>query len=394
MAIPKITGSGPNSRTNLKNIHSGERSFQKDLSTTHSQIALMQRALSSLGYDTQGTDGIFGNNTESAVKSFQRSRGLTVDGYFGKNSLLALEGLLDYHLDSGDGGCDGISPTIFIGSAVITTLSGVRFRKTPGGNVIKKVDKGVIMTVTEIVESDQYKWYKGIISNDAGYLREDCIAKYTGSPNDTVSDSMDFSDIVTITPKVTTYYNFSIPNAVKYALEHSTSTKENVVDPKRNTSFHETAKDACANFIHQCLLAGGARMFDGWSYKLPGIPSSWEENKAWVTTNQGRRKLLEKGWIYRIKYEDVRIGDIIYTYNKKAKPTPFKHVTIAVGNYDPTTKECKVCGHTKNQHSEPKYLAPQPKTGNETYCYRVVRQLGGDSTEKAIDLTNGKSKAI
>ena len=84
MAIPTITGSGVNSRTNLKNIHSGERSFQKDLSTTHSQIVLMQCALSSLGYDTQGTDGIFGNNTESAVKSFQRSKGLTVDGYFGK----------------------------------------------------------------------------------------------------------------------------------------------------------------------------------------------------------------------------------------------------------------------------------------------------------------------
>lgn len=231
MAIPKITGSGPNSRTNLKNIHSGERSFQKDLSTTHSQIALMQRALSSLGYDTQGTDGIFGNNTESAVKSFQRSRGLTVDGYFGKNSLLALEGLLDYHLDSGDGGCDGISPTIFIGSAVITTLSGVRFRKTPGGNVIKKVDKGVIMTVTEIVESDQYKWYKGIISNDAGYLREDCIAKYTGSPNDTVSDSMDFSDIVTITPKVTTYYNFSIPSP---ALPPSACEAPQCITPPRN----------------------------------------------------------------------------------------------------------------------------------------------------------------
>ena len=88
------------------------------------------------------------------------------------------------------------------------------------------------------------------------------------------------------------------------------------------------------------------------------------------------------------------MGDIIYTYNKDAKPTPFKHVTIAVGNYDPDTKRCKVCGHTQNQHSEFKYLAPQPKTGDETYCYRVVNQLGGDGTEKAIDLTDDNSKAI
>lgn len=84
MAIPKITGSGPNSRTNLKNIHSGERSFQKDLSTTHSQISLMQQALTSLGYNTKGTDGIFGDNTASAVKFFQRACNLTADGYFGK----------------------------------------------------------------------------------------------------------------------------------------------------------------------------------------------------------------------------------------------------------------------------------------------------------------------
>ena len=91
MGNPTITGTGPNSRTNLQNIHSGARSFQKDLATTHSQVALMQKALTDLGYDTQGADGKFGNNTLSAVKAFQSAKKLTADGYFGKNSLLALE---------------------------------------------------------------------------------------------------------------------------------------------------------------------------------------------------------------------------------------------------------------------------------------------------------------
>lgn len=105
MANPTITGSGPNSRTTLKNIHSGTRSFQKDLATTHSQIKLMQDALTKQGYDTKGADGKFGDNALSAVKSFQRAKGLNVDGYFGKNSLLALECTLGKHLDPAAGGC-------------------------------------------------------------------------------------------------------------------------------------------------------------------------------------------------------------------------------------------------------------------------------------------------
>lgn len=198
MAIPKITGSGPNSRTNLKNIHSGERSFQKDLSTTHSQISLMQQALTSLGYDTKGTDGIFGDNTASAVNSFQRACNLTADGYFGKNSLLNLEKLLGHHLDpdadgcgatgssgSGDSSSGGSSDsTIQVGDTVITSLPAVNFRKTPGGSRLTQVAKGTTMKVTGIENSGGYKWYEGVISNEIGYLREDCVKKYVGSTND------------------------------------------------------------------------------------------------------------------------------------------------------------------------------------------------------------------
>lgn len=105
MANPTITGNGPNSRTTLQNIHSGERSFQKDLATVHSQVALMQTALTNKGYNTYGADGKFGDNTLNAVKAFQRAYGLTADGYFGKNSLLKLEQLIGGHLDPTPGGC-------------------------------------------------------------------------------------------------------------------------------------------------------------------------------------------------------------------------------------------------------------------------------------------------
>ena len=205
MAIPKITGSGPNSRTNLKNIHSGERSFQKDLSTTHSQISLMQQALTSLGYNTKGTDGIFGDNTASAVKFFQRACNLTADGYFGKNSLLNLEKLLGHHLDPNADGCgdtgssgsgdsgsgdngsgDNADATIQVGDTVITTKPAVYFRKEPDGSYHMKVDKGTTMKVTAIEDRGKYKWYEGVISGKIGYLRGDCVEKYTGS---TSSDS-------------------------------------------------------------------------------------------------------------------------------------------------------------------------------------------------------------
>ena len=40
----------------------------------------MQRMLTALGFDTQGTDGIIGPNTRSAIRAFQSSQGLPADG--------------------------------------------------------------------------------------------------------------------------------------------------------------------------------------------------------------------------------------------------------------------------------------------------------------------------
>lgn len=47
---------------------------------------LLQERLVNLGYSTNGVDGIFGSGTYSAVREFQKTRGLSVDGIVGQNT--------------------------------------------------------------------------------------------------------------------------------------------------------------------------------------------------------------------------------------------------------------------------------------------------------------------
>ena len=54
----------------------------------------LQKKLNSLGFKCGTVDGIFGKNTESGVKSFQKAAKITVDGNFGKNSFAALKKML------------------------------------------------------------------------------------------------------------------------------------------------------------------------------------------------------------------------------------------------------------------------------------------------------------
>lgn len=54
------------------------------------KVSDLQQNLTKLGYDTKGTDGIFGDNTKSAVIAFQRDHGLSQDGIAGKDTQNAI----------------------------------------------------------------------------------------------------------------------------------------------------------------------------------------------------------------------------------------------------------------------------------------------------------------
>jgi membrane-bound lytic murein transglycosylase B len=48
---------------------------------SQAQVTDMQKALTKLGYDTKGADGLIGRNTRKALQGFQKDRGLVADGF-------------------------------------------------------------------------------------------------------------------------------------------------------------------------------------------------------------------------------------------------------------------------------------------------------------------------
>lgn len=53
-------------------------------------VCVAQDALTTLGYNTGGLDGVFGSRTLESVRSYQRQKGLSVDGIIGPNTWRSL----------------------------------------------------------------------------------------------------------------------------------------------------------------------------------------------------------------------------------------------------------------------------------------------------------------
>ena len=59
--------------------------------TRGNYVCIAQDDLNTLGYRTGGLDGVFGTQTYNAVRNYQRSRGLNVDGIIGCNTWRSLQ---------------------------------------------------------------------------------------------------------------------------------------------------------------------------------------------------------------------------------------------------------------------------------------------------------------
>ncbi len=81
ICIPMATPPTPPPTNNCPTLKMGSQG---------SSVVELQRLLLSNGFNPGPVDGIFGNQTHSAVTAFQRSRGLAVDGIVGVQTWTAL----------------------------------------------------------------------------------------------------------------------------------------------------------------------------------------------------------------------------------------------------------------------------------------------------------------
>ncbi|KSU88645.1 N-acetylmuramoyl-L-alanine amidase [Priestia veravalensis] len=79
----KVSGSSQPSQPAVSGLKKGSRG---------NEVRTLQQKLTSLGYDTKGVDGIFGNNTDTALRRFQKDRGLSVNGVVDSATQKALNG--------------------------------------------------------------------------------------------------------------------------------------------------------------------------------------------------------------------------------------------------------------------------------------------------------------
>ena len=71
------------------------------------QVITLQKKLKNWGYYTGSVDGIFGSETEEAVRYFQRKNGLAVDGVVGPDTARALGMTLTGGSAQASGGSSG-----------------------------------------------------------------------------------------------------------------------------------------------------------------------------------------------------------------------------------------------------------------------------------------------
>ncbi|HZK71766.1 MAG TPA: N-acetylmuramoyl-L-alanine amidase [Clostridia bacterium] len=98
-SIPNPTPGTSMDKTEFMNEVKGVTEMLK-VGSRGPEVENLQIDLTKLGYDTKGTDGIFGNNTKIAVIAFQADHKLSQDGIVGVNTQRFLESVMAAPRDS------------------------------------------------------------------------------------------------------------------------------------------------------------------------------------------------------------------------------------------------------------------------------------------------------
>lgn len=138
---------------------------------------------------------------------------------------------------------------------------------------------------------------------------------------------------------ITGYVSYNRSNAVTYAKQYATNYN--------NSMYEAIANNDCANFISQCLYAGGMYMNTTWNYKQPGNLTS--RTTAWTGTVSLRNMLTDRKWAYRV-YDKTKLkrGDLVFTYESDSS---LPHVVIISRDVGSDGK-IYICGHTSDQNDE------------------------------------------
>ena len=138
------------------------------------RVSEMQRKLKNWGYYDGSVDGVFGQGTESAVKYFQRTNGLTPDGVVGRATAAALGMTLS---GSSSGGGESVS------SSDLELLARVVYGEARGEEYIGQV--AVAAVVLNRVASPSFPGTIAGVVYQAGAF--DCVAdgQINLSPDDT-----------------------------------------------------------------------------------------------------------------------------------------------------------------------------------------------------------------
>lgn len=132
----------------------------------------------------------------------------------------------------------------------------------------------------------------------------------------------------------------------------------------------------CANFVSQCLWAGGLPMTNEWYNHTPYF-NIGTGTTTWNGTLSQRCFLLNRNWAKEIAKKDIvgviKKGDIVYT----VKNGSYIHVVLVSRDVEADSK-VYVCGHTANQRD--KERRPQ---ANTTDCFLHIEDsilLSGDES--------------